>query len=137
MTAADDKAQIKTDLNKKVIQCVLGLVKNISKHSVTQVRGLLFKLLEHLTLLKQVKKDQSGKAIHQSANIIDSSEVASSAATKPEPPFLPPIAGEKIFTLVLDLDETLIHFIELPVESSSGGHFLIRPGARKFLEEMA
>ena len=45
------------------------------------------------------------------------------------------------FTLVLDLDETLIHFIEMPRksktdlerddlnDSQSGGHFLIRPGA--------
>jgi len=50
------------------------------------------------------------------------------------------------FTLVLDLDETLIHFIEMPRKSvtnldnpdsndplddsqATGGHFLIRPGA--------
>ena len=36
------------------------------------------------------------------------------------------------FTLVLDLDETLIHYIEL-----NEGYFLIRPGAREFLEAMS
>jgi CTD small phosphatase-like protein 2 len=37
-----------------------------------------------------------------------------------------------IYTLVLDLDETLIHYIEL-----NEGYFLIRPGAREFLEAMS
>jgi len=35
---------------------------------------------------------------------------------------------------VLDLDETLIHFFEM---SSDQGHFLVRPGAHKFLEDMS
>ena len=50
--------------------------------------------------------------------------------------------------MVLDLDETLIHFIEMPRkshnesyddqnESQIGGHFLIRPGAHQFLRQMA
>ena len=37
------------------------------------------------------------------------------------------------YTLVLDLDETLVHFFYTP----SGGTFLIRPYCMKFLEEMA
>lgn len=63
------------------------------------------------------------------------------------------------FTLVLDLDETLIHFIEMmhhprtitknnnnedtfevedtANESEVGGHFLIRPGAHEFLRQMS
>jgi CTD small phosphatase-like protein 2 len=39
---------------------------------------------------------------------------------------------EKEYTLVLDLDETLIHFVDMGSES----YFLIRPGAIMFLEEM-
>jgi len=53
------------------------------------------------------------------------------------PPFLPklPLNEEgKTYTLVLDLDETLIHYFEM---GSEGGHFLIRPGVDKFLNEMS
>lgn len=76
-------------------------------------------------------------------------------------PYLPPLTAEEqkdIYTLVLDLDETLIHFVEadpnnftrpsaniqrqtniqqMEVNHEYGGHFLIRPGAREFLEKMS
>jgi len=35
--------------------------------------------------------------------------------------------------LVLDLDETLVHYFEVGHE----GHFLVRPGVDTFLKEMA
>lgn len=41
---------------------------------------------------------------------------------------------------MLDLDETLIHYIEYsqgPNGESTGGNFLVRPGAQEFLAEMA
>ena len=51
----------------------------------------------------------------------------------PKSPFLPEKAvEEKEYTLVLDLDETLIHFVDMGPDS----YFLIRPGAQDFLEEM-
>lgn len=51
----------------------------------------------------------------------------------PKSPFLPAKEmDEKEYTLVLDLDETLIHFVDMGQDS----YFLIRPGAQQFLEEM-
>lgn len=54
-------------------------------------------------------------------------------------PFLPPISqdiiddGILVYTLVLDLDETLIHFDEDDPE----GAFYVRPGAVTFLQELS
>ncbi len=54
-------------------------------------------------------------------------------------PYLPPIdtaiiSEEEVYTLVLDLDETLIHY---ECNDADGDYYLIRPGAIKFLKEMA
>ena len=45
---------------------------------------------------------------------------------------LPPEIETSTYTLVLDLDETLVHFFY----TTSGGTFLIRPYCLQFLEEM-
>jgi NLI interacting factor-like phosphatase len=55
---------------------------------------------------------------------------------KATPPFLPPLEGDAkntTYTLVLDLDETLIH----NVEYGSDSYFLVRPGCVYFIELMA
>lgn len=54
-------------------------------------------------------------------------------------PYLPPIDPtiideEEVYTLVLDLDETLIHY---ECDDDDGDYYLIRPGAIKFLRDLA
>jgi hypothetical protein len=51
---------------------------------------------------------------------------------KATPPFLPPLEEDR-YTLVLDLDETLIHNVDYGQDS----FFLVRPGCVQFIELMA
>ena len=49
--------------------------------------------------------------------------------------FLPPVPqGDKVYTLVLDLDETLVHYVEAPGGDSK---VLVRPGCEDFLMRMS
>lgn len=48
-------------------------------------------------------------------------------------PFLPRIEPHLTYTLVIDLDETLVHF----EEHEDYGQFFVRPYATEFLEKMA
>ena len=54
-------------------------------------------------------------------------------------PYLPAIdtdliAESDVYTLVLDLDETLIHY---ECDDTDGDYYLIRPGAIKFLKDLS
>ena len=51
----------------------------------------------------------------------------------PDAPYLPAMVDTYKYCLVLDLDETLVHYMEIGNE----GTFLTRPGCDKFLTEMA
>ena len=51
---------------------------------------------------------------------------------KVKPPFLPPLDKKYLYTLVLDLDETLVHYIE----EENRAYVQVRPYADYFLTEM-
>ena len=52
-------------------------------------------------------------------------------SNKPKPPFLPPNEDPNVYTLVLDMDETLIHTKEM---TNGKSVFLIRPYCQEFLD---
>jgi len=51
----------------------------------------------------------------------------------PKPPFLKPISSKYKYTLVLDLDETLVHYIS----DNDSAYIQIRPGAEEFIKELS
>ena len=53
---------------------------------------------------------------------------------KQKKPLLPDIKSDREYTLVLDLDETLIHFEE---NADGTNHFLLRPYAQNFVKEVS
>ena len=79
--------------------------------------------------INQLPKTQSNKTITFNPNNILS--LYGFNANIPTP-FLPS-CNSNIYTLVLDLDETLVHFFYCP----SGGNFLIRPHCIEFLKNMS
>lgn len=54
------------------------------------------------------------------------------------PPYLPPKShSDKEYTLVLDLDETLIHFGDEEDNEEGETFYMVRPGLNKFLTELS
>ena len=53
--------------------------------------------------------------------------------TNPKPPFLKPINSKYKYTLVLDLDETLVHYIS----DNDSAYIQIRPGAEEFIKDLS
>ncbi|CAD8069474.1 unnamed protein product [Paramecium primaurelia] len=74
---------------------------------------------------KQLQKDNNLKSTinNKSLNVLE----------KKKQPILPS-KQTKNYTLVLDLDETLVHYQEFP---NGGGQFLVRPYTEEFLEKLS
>jgi len=78
------------------------------------------------------KSRQSSLAKH---TINKSPDATAKLKINNDPPYLPSkslMRSPRPYTLVLDLDETLVHF----VEENDSAYIQIRPGAEHFLEEM-
>lgn len=90
----------------------------------------MISILEGLNETIQLSQDQ--QVYHTTSNKESVLETESSHEIV-EPPYLPEINPNRTYTLVLDLDETLVHYFEI----GDQGKFLIRPGVFKFLKEMS
>lgn len=76
-------------------------------------------------ILKQAKNKYYLKREHLKENRLTLSSEPKKEA------YLPPLQGSKKYTLVLDLDETLVHFV------AKEKKFKLRPGCLQFLKDMS
>jgi CTD small phosphatase-like protein 2 len=105
-----------------------GLLKEICKHFRACGRQSALSI-SIFTILKTVNKltyPTVREAIEQALS------VAESVFPRPSEPYLPPCPSGT-YTLVLDLDETLVHF----VQSEDEGTVFIRPGCEEFLKSVS
>jgi CTD small phosphatase-like protein 2 len=82
--------------------------------------------IDHLTVA-EARELLSKTTVHYSPEAVEHTQVEVMPA-----PYLPDVA-EGVYTMVLDLDETLIHYFEGEAE----GFFLVRPGCDTFLKELS
>ena len=67
------------------------------------------------------------------AEIVEKINIDSFNESFPKPPFLKPLSPKYKYTLVLDLDETLVHYIS----DNDSAYIQIRPGAEEFIKELS
>lgn len=102
-------------------------IKNVDSISINNVRNQIIKASEEIEKFKQYANlpplyGVGGTAIGGYEPLV-----------LPDAPYLTPMKGGSGYCLVLDLDETLVHYFEV----GSEGTFLVRPGCDQFLKEMA
>ena len=103
-----------------------------------KVRNLLFIIIQIVREIENFEvlnaRDKLKEAIREEAepSLLNTTESLDYDIDLPPvtSPYLPSIKHCR-FTLVLDLDETLVHYFEVRGE----GSFLVRPGCKEFLEE--
>ena len=101
-------------------------LKNMETCSINQVRNNIIKASEEIEKFKQYAN------LPQLYGVGGTAIGGYEPLQTPDAPYLTPIEGKE-YCLVLDLDETLVHYFEV----GSEGTFLVRPGCDQFLTEMA
>ena len=122
---------------------ILGMLKGIDETEIVKVRDLMYNALQYResnffmppidgTRAQPSKKKESHFFVPQQI-VSPSHGLFDEELPEVKEPFLPPKETDEAYTLVLDLDETLVHYFDMGPES----HFLVRPGSIEFIEEMS
>ena len=152
------KEQSKLEIIQQNWESIIALIKVIisknpitsakkGKKSLTQTINHILKTFDSLSYLKwreilyksyhsHMKKPKILKKLHQLPPLymVGGTAIPGLAALpKVKAPFLPTNDSGKEYTLVLDLDETLVHYYEV----GGKGKYNVRPHWAKFLKDMS
>ena len=121
--------------------CLSQLMNNIQKENpndiLTKINESILYNYNSQYFIEEYDKPKKKKlkiSLNIENNTIDNKEKSKEKTKTKEPKKIPYISKkpEKNYTLVLDLDETLVHNLTL----SFGDYFLVRPGVFKFLKNI-
>ena len=119
--------------NNKIIELISNLLSNIL---ITYKKKKIISIFQNIKLNKSIndllKKLNFNKIISH-YNESEQSEQNINNNTIPEVPYLLPISSKYKYTLVLDLDETLVHY----VSDNDSAYIQIRPGAEEFIKDLS
>ena len=123
---------------KPLYSAINKTLKYMDSQSVGSTRSIIIKASEEIEMMKQYASlpplygvGGTGVGGYEPLPLV-------------EAPYLTPVKDPLTYTLVLDLDETLVHYFEVSTpliliffQVGSEGHFLVRPGCDTFLREMS
>lgn len=120
---------IQSQALKPLYQTCLTMIKQLETVQISQVREGIIKSSETIEDLKVTAKQLLPPLYGIGGTAIGGYD----ALPAVQAPYLPASKDPNCYTLVLDLDETLVHYYE----NAGEGAFRIRPGCEKFLKEMS
>ena len=115
---------------KKKIKTILKEIKESPSINILLELTKLNKIMSHYS---EENKNINQKNNSNEKDINEDCNIDSFNDSLPKPPFLKPISKKYKYTLVLDLDETLVHYIS----DNDSAYIQIRPGAEEFIKDLS
>ena len=109
------------------LNLIKAYLKNIKKSKIDE---LINEIKENQSIQELIQKTINNISTFQNNT---NEEEEEEELEKPIPPFLKPINPKYEYTLVLDLDETLVHYLE----DADNAYIQIRPGAEDFIFDLS